>query len=209
MVSSFSQLLERKYKDELGKDADDYIDFIVEGSHRMKNLIDDLLIFSRLNTEFKEFKFTHLNKLLENVLFNFKSVTEGSKVQITHDPLPNIYCDETQISQLFQNLISNAIKFRSDEALKIHISSQDSGNNWLFKVSDNGIGIDQEHQDKIFNVFKRLHTRDKYEGTGIGLAICKRVVDRHGGQIWVESELGKGSTFCFTIPKNKFNVLNL
>jgi light-regulated signal transduction histidine kinase (bacteriophytochrome) len=201
MVSSFTQLLERRYKDKLDSDADEYIDFIVEGSHRMKDLIDDLLVFSRLNTDKKEFKLTDLNQLLENVLFNFESVIEDNKIQIAIDSLPIIKCDASQINQLFQNLISNAIKFRNDESPEIHIACQNSDNNWLFSVSDNGIGIDSEHQKKIFNVFSRLHTRDEYEGTGIGLSICKRIIERHGGEIWVESEPRQGSTFYFTITK--------
>ena len=172
MVSSFTQLLERKYKGKLDKDADDYIGFIVEGSHRMKGLIDDLLIFSRLNTGAREFELTNLNKILENVLINFKNLIEDNKVKISHNSMPIIKCDESQINQLFQNLISNAIKFHNDNLPEIHISSQESGNNWLFSVKDNGIGIDPDHHEKIFDVFKRLHTRDEYTGTGIGLAIC-------------------------------------
>ena len=201
MVSSFTQLLEKKYKGQLDKDADDYIGYIVEGSHRMKNLIDDLLIFSRLNTEAKEFKLTDLNQTLDNVLINFKNQIEDDEVKITHNSMPIIKCDESQFNQLFQNLISNAIKFHNDNLPEIHISSQESGNDWLFSVKDNGIGIDPEHHEKIFEVFKRLHTRDEYIGTGIGLAICRRIVERHGGKIWVESEPDNGANFYFTIPK--------
>ena len=206
MVGSFTQLLEKRYKNKLDDDADEYIGFIVEGSHRMKDLIDDLLVFSRLNTDKKEFKLTDLNQLLENVLFNFKSVIEDNKIQIIVDSLPIIKCDESQVNQLFQNLISNAIKFRDEKTPEIHISCQNSDNHWLFGVSDNGIGIDAEHQDKIFDVFRRLHNRDEYEGTGIGLAICKRIVERHEGQIWVESEQGQGSTFYFTLPQREMDI---
>lgn len=202
MISSFTQLFERRYKDKLDSDADDYIGFIVEGANRMKDLIDDLLAFSRLNTEAREFELTDLENALNDVLFNLEIVIGENNVQITYDSLPIIKCDPTQIRQLFQNLISNAIKFHSDEPPEIHIYLQDSGKEWLFGVSDNGIGIDAKHQKKIFDVFCRLHTRDEFEGTGIGLAICKRIVERHGGKIWVESEPVKGSTFYFTIPKS-------
>jgi PAS domain S-box-containing protein len=201
MVASFTQLLEKRYKDQLDEDADDYIGFIVEGAQRMKDLIDDLLAFSRLNTDAKGFKSTDLINVLDDVLLYLKPSIDENNVKVTIDSLPIIKCDYTQIRQLFQNLISNAIKFHSDKQPEINISAQDSGKVWLFSVSDNGIGIDAEHQKKIFDVFRRLHTRDEFEGTGIGLAICKRIVNRHRGQIWVESEPGKGSTFYFTIPK--------
>jgi light-regulated signal transduction histidine kinase (bacteriophytochrome) len=201
MVASFSQLLERRYKDQIDEDADDYIEFIVEGANRMKKLIDDLLAFSRLNTEAKEFKLTDTNSALDDVLVNLNPTIMENNAQITHDPLPIIKVDSSQIRQLFQNLITNAIKFHGDEPPKIHISAEETGKEWLFSVSDNGIGIDSNHLEKIFNVFNRLHTREEYEGTGIGLAICKRIVERHGGKIWVESEPGKGSTFYFTLSK--------
>jgi len=205
MVSSFTQLLEKRYKGKLDSDADDYIGYIIEGAHRMKDLIDDLLTFSRLNTDTREFKSTDLNQLIKKVLLNFKSVINDNNAQITHDPLPNLICDSSQFIQLFQNLISNALKFQGDEFPEIHISSQTSGKNWLFSIRDNGIGIDTGHKEMIFNIFKRLHTHEEYEGTGIGLAICKKVVERHGGQIWVESKPSRGSTFYFTIPK-KINI---
>jgi PAS domain S-box-containing protein len=201
MVGSFTQLLEKRYKEQLDSDADDYIGFIVEGANRMKDLIDDLLSFSRLNSEAKEFKLTDLNKALDDVLLNLKPYILENNAQITHDQLPIINCDHSQMRQLLQNLLANAIKFHADEPPKIHISSEETINDWKFILSDNGIGINPEHQEKIFDVFKRLHTREEYEGTGIGLSIAKRIVERHGGKIWVESEPGKGSTFYFTIPK--------
>lgn len=201
MVGSFTQLLERRYKGKLDKDADDYIGFIVDGANRMKDLIDDLLAFSRLNTTAKEYKLIDLEKALNDVLLDIQTSVEENNVTITHDVLPTIKCDPSQIGQLFQNLIANAIKFQDEESPIIHISVEESVKEWLFGVSDNGIGIAPEHHKKIFNVFNRLHTRAEYEGTGIGLAICKRIVNRHKGKIWVESELRKGSTFYFTIPK--------
>ena len=200
MITSFTQLLEKRYKGQLDVDADDYIGFVVDGAHRMKELIDDLLEFSRLNTEVKEFELVFMEIALEDVLRNLKPIIKENKAKITHGNLPNIMGDRVQIIQLLQNLIVNAIKFHGNNPPDIHISAQDKGNEWLFSVSDKGIGIDQNHQKQIFSIFKRLHTKEEYPGTGIGLSISKRIVERHGGQIWVESELGKGSTFYFTIP---------
>jgi PAS domain S-box-containing protein len=201
MIGSFTQLLERRYKGQLDSDADDYIGFIVDGASRMKDLIDDLLAFSRLNTEAREFELTDLENVFDDVLFNLEIVIEKNNAQITHESLPIVRCDSSQIMQLFQNLISNAIKFQSNKRPNIHIFVQESAEEWLFGVNDNGIGIESEHQKKIFDVFRRLNTRDEFEGTGIGLAICKRILERHDGRIWVDSEPGKGSTFYFTIPK--------
>ena len=200
MVSSFTQLLERRYKNQLDEDADDYIGFVVEGAQRMKNLIDDLLAFSRLNTEIREFEIILMEVVLDDVLTNLKASIMENNAQITHDTLPTINGDSLQINQLLQNLIANAIKFHGENPPQIHISAQEFEKECLFHVSDNGIGIDPKHQEQIFNIFKRLHTRIEYDGTGIGLSICKRIVERHGGRIWVESEPGKGSTFYFTIP---------
>ncbi len=203
MVASFTQLLERRYKDKLDDDADDYIGFIVEGAQRMKDLIDDLLAFSRLNTDVHKFEPILMEVALDDVLFNLKSSIEENDAIITHDPLPTIMGDPSQIRQLFQNLISNAIKFHRTISPEIHISVQNQENEWLFGVNDNGIGINPNHQEQIFSIFKRLHTRKDYEGTGIGLAICKRIVERHGGKIWVESEEKIGSTFYFSISKSR------
>ena len=200
MVASFTQLLEKKYKDNLDKDADEYIDFIVEGANRMKDLIDDLLIFSRLNTEKKAFQNTDLNQLLKNVIFGMKSTIEKENAYITYDSLPVVRCDSSQMNQVFQNLISNSIKFHETPP-RIHISAEENTDEWILGVSDEGIGIDPSYQQKIFDVFRRLHTREEYAGTGIGLSICKRIVERHGGRIWVESEPNKGANFYFTILK--------
>ena len=201
MITSFTQLLEKRYKGQLDADADDYMGFVVDGAHRMKELIDDLLEFSRLNTDVREFELVIMEIALEDVLRNLKPTIKENKAQISHDYLPNIIGDHVQIIQLLQNLIGNAIKFKGNTPPEIHISAQDQGNQWLFSVNDKGIGIDKNHQKQIFSIFKRLHTREEYPGTGIGLSISKRIVEGHGGQIWIESELGRGSTFYFTIPK--------
>ena len=201
MITSFTQLLEKRYKGQLDEDADDYIAFVVDGAHRMKDLIDDLLEFSRLNTEVREFELVIMEIALEDVLRNLKPAIKENNAQITHDYLPNILGDHVQIIQLLQNLIGNAIKFKGNNPPDIHISAKDNEDEWLFSINDKGIGIDKNHQKQIFSIFKRLHTREEYPGTGIGLSISKRIVERHGGQIWIESELGKGSTFYFTITK--------
>ena len=200
MVTSFTQLLERRYKGQLDNEADDYIEFIVEGAHRMKYLIDDLLTFSRLNTQAKKFENVNLETVLNEVLSNLTVSIEESNAIITHDPLPTVNADKTQMMQVFQNLIANAIKFHGSNPPKIHISAHKDEKEWKFAVTDNGIGIDPEYQKQIFEVFKRLHTREEYPGSGIGLSVSQKIIRRHGGNIWVESELGKGSTFYFTIP---------
>ena len=201
MVSSFSQLLERRYKNRLDDDADEFIEFIVEGAQRMKHLIDDLLIYSRVTRNEKEFEETNLEKLLTTILSNFSVSIKEKHVTITHDILPTIIADESQLGQVFQNLIGNAIKFHGKYNPKIHISFKDDKTKWTFVVKDNGIGIDKKHQKQIFEVFRRLHTRKEYPGTGIGLSICQKIIERHGGKLWVDSKPGKGSTFYFTIPK--------
>jgi len=144
-----------------------------------------------------------MNIILENVLANIQQSTIEAKAEITKDPLPVIIADGSQMTQILQNLISNAIKFRGKSSISIHISGENKPDKWVFSVKDNGIGIDPKHFERIFIIFQRLHKKDEYEGTGIGLAVCKRIIHRHGGKIWVESEPGKGSTFYFTILKNK------
>jgi len=205
MVSSFAQLLKRRYKGKLDEDADDYIDFIIDGAQRMKDLIDDLLAFSRLNTQAREFEPVLMDVALNDVLNNLKTSITYNKAHISYDRLPVVKADPSQINQLLQNLIANAIKFCGDEPPRIHISAEEQEEQWLFCVKDEGIGIDPQYQEQIFQIFKRLHTREEYEGTGIGLAICKRIVERHNGKIWVESELRKGSTFYFELPKVNIN----
>ncbi len=200
-IASFAQLLLKRYKNKLDSDADEYIDFIVGGALRLKKLIIDLLEYSRIGTRGKPFKEIDTNLTLTNALNDLNHLIERENAKITHDPLPVIVADETQIKQLFQNLISNGIKFRSKESPKIHITGKLENDHWLFSVCDNGIGIDSQYFERIFVIFQCLHKVDEYEGTGIGLAICKKIVERHRGKIMVESELEKGSTFSFLIPR--------
>ena len=200
-IASFTQLLKRRYENKLDEDADEFIDYIVSGADRMQTMIKALLDYSRVNTMGKEFEPYNFEEILDQTLRSLKIAIDESNAVISRDPLPTMKVDDKQMIQLFQNLISNAIKFRKlDERMKIYISCEKVSNNYLFSVSDNGIGMELQFKDRIFEVFQRLHTRDEYSGTGIGLAICKKIVERHGGQIWVESEFGKGSTFYFTIP---------
>ena len=198
-ISSFTQLLARRYKGRLDTDADEFISFIVDGAARMQRLINDLLAYSRVDRG-KDFVLTDCESVLSHVLDNLREAADESSANITHDLLPTITSDPTQMEQLFQNLIGNAIKFRRDEPPKVHISATKGKNEWHFSVRDNGIGITPDYFDRIFIMFQRLHGKNEYSGTGVGLAICKKIVERHGGRIWVESEKGKGSTFYFTIP---------
>ena len=202
MVASFTQLLQIRYQDKLDDDANDFIKYAVDGAIRMQNLISDLLIFSRVGSRGKPFKTTDMNVVLEAAINILRQIIEKTDTKITYKPLPVILADESQIIQLLQNLISNAIKFRSEEPPCIHISGEVKADKWIFSVSDNGIGMESKYFDRIFVIFQRLHKRDKYGGTGIGLAVCKKIIQRHSGKIWVESELGKGSSFHFTIKKH-------
>jgi hypothetical protein len=199
MVASYVQLLERRYKDKLDQDALDFIGYAVDGAGRMKVLINDLLSFSRVQTQGKPFENIKTEDALKEVTNNLKYLIEESGAVITHVPLPEIHADKGQIEQLLQNLISNAIKYCNDEPPRIDISVNQANEEWVFSITDNGIGIDPQFFDRIFIIFQRLHGKDAYSGTGIGLAICKKIVERHGGKIWVESEPGKGATFYFTL----------
>jgi PAS domain S-box-containing protein len=202
MIGSYTQLLERRYGDRLDSDAREFMAFIVDGATRMKQLIEDLLAYSRVGTRGKELRTVSAQAALDRALVNLRAAIESSGAEITRDALPEVSGDDTQLTQLFQNLIGNAIKFRKkDEPLHVRVGVADAGDEWRFSVRDNGIGIERQYFERIFMVFQRLHTRDEYPGTGIGLAICKKVVDRHRGRIWVESAPGKGSTFIFTLPK--------
>ena len=199
-ISGFVKLIEKRYKGKLDEKADEFIDYTVDGVKRMQILIKDLLEYSQLGTKGKKFTQTNCSVTLEEAIHSLRSVIEESGVELTYDLLPTVTGDASQLSRLFQNLIGNAIKFRSDKPLKIHISADHKGDEWVFSVKDNGIGIDPKFAERIFVIFRRLHTKEEYEGTGIGLAICKKIVEYHGGRIWVESEPGKGSTFYFAIP---------
>jgi PAS domain S-box-containing protein len=201
-IIGFSQLLEKQFGEELGEAGSDYIEHIIAGTKRMKTLIDGLLEYSRVESKGRSFRLTEFNELIKRILADLKNAIEENNVQINISRLPILMCDELQIRQLLQNLISNSIKFQSDKPLKINIMAEEEDEFWVFSVQDNGIGMDMRYADKIFQIFQRLHTQDKYPGSGIGLSICKRIVDRHGGRIWVESEPGQGTTFYFTLPKN-------
>jgi len=207
MVVSYLQLLQRKYQGKLDSKADKYIYFAVDGASRMQVLINDLLEFSRVTTKANEFEPTNCKSIMDQVLSDLEIFIRENRASISYGPLPVVMADPVQFAQVFQNLISNAIKFRSEEAPQIKISAEKRADHWLFSVKDNGIGIDPKYSDRIFEVFKRLHKREEYPGTGIGLSICKKIIERHEGQIWVESEAGKGSTFCFTLPINSKKTL--
>jgi signal transduction histidine kinase len=204
MVSSFVQLLARRYKGRIDADADEFIAFAVDGASRMQRLINDLLMYSRVGTRGRPFEPTDCNTVLGQALVNLSTTIEESRAVITSDDLPTVMADETQVTQLFQNLVSNAIKFCGEYSAAIHISCEQKNNEWVFSVSDNGIGIDPAYHERIFAIFQRLHGKSEYPGTGIGLAVCKKIVERHGGRMWVESEAGKGSTFYSTIPARGF-----
>ena len=201
MVASYTQLLEKRYKGSLDADAEEFIAYAVDGSKRMQNMIQSLLSYSRVGTRGKPFEPTECESVFKQALDNLKVTIDESGAGVTHDPLPRVIADETQLIQLFQNLLANAIKFRGEEQPRIHVSAKQDSNECLFSVSDNGIGINPEYFDRIFVIFQRLHGREEYPGTGIGLSVCKRIVERHGGRIWVESQPGEGSTFHFAIPK--------
>jgi len=199
-VVSFTQLLERRYKGQMGEEADEYIRFVVDAGKRMQSLINDLLEFSRVATRGSEIRRTDAETVLQDTLANLKGPIDHSSATITHDALPPVMADPTQLQQVFQNLLSNAIKFRNERSPVIHVSARRLDGMVQFAIQDNGIGIEPQYFEKIFVIFQRLHDREKYTGTGIGLALVKRIVERHGGRIWVESEPGEGTTFYFTLP---------
>ncbi|MGE5639811.1 MAG: PAS domain S-box protein [Clostridia bacterium] len=203
MVSSYTQLLQRRYGDKLDGDAKEFMAFIVDGAGRMKQLIEDLLAYSRVGTRGKEPKPAAVEGAVRRAITNVRAALEESGASITYDPLPTVPADEVQLAQLFQNLFGNALKFRSASVPRIHVSAKELEHEWEFAVQDNGIGIEPQYFERIFKVFQRLHDKAQYPGTGIGLAICKKVVERHGGHIWVSSQPGEGSTFHFTLPKAK------
>lgn len=203
MISSFTQLLQLRYGDKLDNDAREFISYAVEGAARMQNLINDLLDFSRIETRPGKIRKLDMNKAVDLTIYNLKFNIEQKNAVITRDNLPFVMADDSQIVQLFTNLIGNSIKF-NDKTPHVHVSAIQSDGNFIFSVKDNGIGIEPQYFDKIFRVFQRLMPKDKYEGTGIGLAICKRIVERHGGKIWVKSEPGIGTEFLFSLPVKIF-----
>jgi PAS domain S-box-containing protein len=202
MISSYTQLLGRRYGDRLDGDAKEFMAFIVDGAARMKQLIEDLLAYSRVGTRGREFQSVDSGAALAKALANLRGAQEASGARITHDAMPRVHADGAQLTQLFQNLIGNAMKFHGPEAPHIHVGAQTHDQVWVFTVKDNGIGLDPQYADRIFMMFQRLHNKEEYAGTGIGLAICKKIVERHGGRIWVESQPGAGATFGFTLARN-------
>jgi PAS domain S-box-containing protein len=201
MVTNYMQLLQRRYQDKLDQDANDFIGFAVDGATRMKHLIDSLLEYSQVQTRQKPFEPVDLNQILPRVLRDLEWRTLETGAQITADPLPQVYGDGLQLGLVFQNLIGNALKFRGEKLPEVHIAAEESSGHWKITVRDNGIGIEPQYQARIFKIFQRLHSHAEYPGTGIGLAVCRRIIERHGGETGVESEYGKGSSFWFTLPK--------
>ncbi len=200
MVASYTQLLGRRYKGKLDDDADEFIAFAVDGATRMQGLIQDLLAYSRVSSQGAELSDTSSDEALQYATRNLGGAIEDSGAVVTHDPLPMVRADEMQLIQLFQNLVGNAIKYTKADPPTVHVSATRAiGRKWEFSVRDNGLGISPEYYERIFGMFQRLHKRDEFEGTGIGLAICKRIVERHGGTISVESSPGQGSTFRFAL----------
>ena len=200
MVANFTQLLADRYRDRLGQEGAEFITYAVDGATRMQRLIQDLLTYSRVGTRGKSFEPTDCNEVLGLAVANLQLAIQEAHAVVTHDELPPVLADASQLAQLFQNLVGNAVKFRGPEAPRVHVSAARQGTDWVFSVRDNGIGIDAAFAERIFIIFQRLHARGEYPGTGIGLSLCKKIVERHGGKIWVESESGKGATFLFTIP---------
>jgi PAS domain S-box-containing protein len=200
MITSFTQLLAKRYKGKLDADADEFIAYIVDGATRMHRLINDLLAYARLGSRAAEFVPTDCEAIFAEAVSNLGSAMEENEATVTHDPLPTVMADKDQLSRVFQNLLNNAIKFRAADSPVVHVSAHRNEKEWLFSVRDNGIGIDPAQFERVFLLFQRLHGKSEYSGTGVGLAICRKIVERHGGKIWIESQAGKGSTFCFTIP---------
>ncbi len=199
MVASYVGLLDRRYRGRLDSDADDFIEFAVDGARRMQALLNGLLDLSRVGTRGRELEPTETGAALRDSLINLEQAIAEAGAEVVHDPVPTVLGDRIQLTQLFQNLVSNAVKFNASDRPRVTVTAQRAGSMWEFAVADNGIGIDPAHFDRIFQVFQRLHTRDTYEGTGIGLSVCRKIVERHGGTIWPESAKGQGTTFRFTL----------
>jgi light-regulated signal transduction histidine kinase (bacteriophytochrome) len=199
MVANYTEMLARRYKGQLDEKADKYIHYASDGARRMQRLVSDLLAYSRVGSQGQPLEPTSSQKALQDVLKGLQQVVRETGTRVEFDGLPTVMADPSQLHQLLQNLISNAIKFRGDAPPHIVVRAQREGTQWSFSVADNGIGLEQRYAERIFQMFQRLHELGRYEGSGIGLAICKRIVERHGGRIWVDSTLGKGTTFHFTL----------
>jgi len=200
IVAGYAQLLSKRYRGTLGEDADEFIEYMVDGVRRMQELIDALLQYSRVGRKGREMAPVDLDVAFDDALANLQAAIEESQARVTRDDLPDVVADRLQLAQLFQNLIGNALKFKGEEPPAVHVGAERHNGEWILEVRDNGIGIEPQYVDRIFDIFERLHSRERYDGTGIGLSICKKIVERHGGRIWVESDAGRGSAFRFTIP---------
>ncbi|QHT68471.1 hypothetical protein GXP67_18395 [Rhodocytophaga rosea] len=200
-MAGFANLLEKKYKNRLDQDANEFIEFIVDAAERMKKLITNLLEYSRINNKEAPFGAVDFNKVVSKVIYGLQNKLQSGDVEIKLNQLPVLQANEGQMQQVFSHLLGNAVKFRDERPLKIEIWAEEKDTQWQFAVKDTGIGINMAYATRIFQVFQRLHTRDKYEGTGIGLSVCKKIVEKHGGEIWVDSVPDVGSTFYFTIRK--------
>ena len=203
MVASYTQLLRKRYQGKLDDDADEWIGYAVDGAERMQRLIRDLLEYSRVGSENQSFEITECERIWQHVMRNLSASIRDHHANVTHDPLPTIYANPTLLTQVFQNLIGNALKFQGSSPASIHVGATALSDGWEFFIRDNGIGVPPDQRDRIFAIFQRLHGRSEYPGTGIGLAICKRIVEKHDGTIWVDSEPGKGSTFYFTVKTSR------
>jgi light-regulated signal transduction histidine kinase (bacteriophytochrome) len=201
MVACYTELLAKRYKGQLDADADDFIDFVLEGTQRMKALIEGLLLYSRAGVAAEPTSGLSSKQALEEALGNLRGAIRASDAVVLYDDLPKVTMDRPRLVQLFQNLVGNAIKYRGGAVPHVRVGAAQSGAEWIFSVQDNGLGIEAQHVKRIFGIFQRLHGPGEFEGTGIGLAICKKIVERQGGRIWLESEPGKGSTFYFTLPQ--------
>lgn len=200
IVAGYAQLLTKRYRGTLGQDADEFIEYMVDGVRRMQELIDALLQYSRVGRKGREMAPVDLDVAFDDAMANLRAAIEESQARVTRDDLPDVVADRLQLAQLFQNLIGNALKFKGEEPPAVHVGAERHNGEWILEVRDNGIGIEPQYVDRIFDIFERLHSRERYDGTGIGLSICKKIVERHGGRIWVESDAGHGSAFRFTIP---------
>jgi light-regulated signal transduction histidine kinase (bacteriophytochrome) len=200
MIANYSELLAQRYQGKLDERADRYIRYASEGARRMQRLVADLLAYSRVGSQGKELTTVSSQVVLDRVLALLQEQLVNAGAAVAYDALPAVQADELQLGQLFQNLIGNAVKFRSDKPPRVAIQADRDGVFWTFAVADNGIGMDMQHTERIFQMFQRLHERGRFDGSGIGLAIAKRIVERHGGRIWVQSTPGEGSTFHFTLP---------